>query len=48
VRQLHVGPEWDVYEVRYVRKHDGVFVRGLKRRTTTTSCPARRRAKDVP
>ncbi len=24
VRQLHAGAEWDLHEVRYVRKHDGV------------------------
>ncbi len=27
VRQLHAGAEWDVHEVRYVWKYDGVFVR---------------------
>ena len=27
VRQLHAGAERDVYEVRYVWEHDGVFVR---------------------
>ena len=26
VRQLHAGAEWHLHEVRYVRKHDGVFV----------------------
>jgi len=27
VRQLHAGAGWHVHEVRYLRQHDGVFVR---------------------
>jgi hypothetical protein len=27
MRQFYFGAEWDVYEVRYVWEHDGVFVR---------------------
>jgi hypothetical protein len=30
VRQLHAGAEWDLHEVRYVRKHDGVFVTNVR------------------
>ena len=30
VRQLHAGAEWDVYEVRYVWKHDRVFVNSIR------------------
>ena len=26
VREFHAGAEWDLHEVRYVWKHDGVFV----------------------
>jgi hypothetical protein len=27
VRALLAGAEWDMYEVRYVWEHDGVFVK---------------------
>ena len=27
MRAFLAGAEWDLYEVRYVREHDGVFVR---------------------
>jgi hypothetical protein len=26
VLEFHAGAEWDLFEVRYVRKHDRVFV----------------------
>ena len=30
VRQFHAGAEWHVHEVRYVWKHDGVFVNSIR------------------
>src|SRR5205814_6786283 len=44
VRQLHAGAEWDVYEVRYVWVHDGVFVIGLLQNSTIKRRPPERAA----
>jgi len=34
MRQLHHGAQWHLFEVRYLRKHERVFVIALLRRLT--------------